>query len=678
MRRTNYIFFLLAFLCQPALYAQTSTSGSPVLDSVTIRSYLGKSLLLTAAAVNYVDARQLSRFSNSNILQALNATPGVRMEERSPGSYRLNIRGSAVRSPFGVRNVKIYYDDIPFTAPGGASMLNMLGYYNIGSAEIIKGPGGSMYGAGTGGVLLLQPMAGTQQKINAAVTGGSYGLLGLHASVNLDGNTIRYERLQSDGYRRHTAMQRNNFSWDGQLRTSSKNILKVHFIYSDLFYETPGALTMNEYKNDPRAARPATAVFPGAEQASASIDQQNILLGVSNTVNISTTLKNTTSVYGFYSQLKNPTVQNYEKKKEPHAGARTVFEHSFTTGRSLFTWNAGMEFQSGAFHYRTFKNVGGKPDSLRVEDELSIQQWLAFAQMNWSYKNWMISGGVSFNRQHFDFDRLSSIPAIHETKSYKGTFIPRVAVLYKLSSTVSLYINAAKGFSPPAADEIFADNNSYNLALEPEQGWNYEPGLRGAVFNNRLNFDLSYFTTGLNNSIVTRRDAGGGNYYVNAGKTSQQGFEASLGYILFNKKTSCWHGTGIRGTYSSYRFRYRSFEQSGNDYSGNTMPGVSPNNANLLLDIYTKPGYYLNMTYSYVDKIFLNDANTAWVGHYHLLSLKAGYKKQLKNIHLSVFAGADNLTNIQYSLGNDINGFGGRYYNTAPGRSFYAGAAISL
>ncbi|MEJ0103149.1 MAG: hypothetical protein WDO19_11585 [Bacteroidota bacterium] len=38
----------------------------------------------------------------------MNNTPGVRMEERSPGSYRLNLRGSTLRSPFGVRNVKVY------------------------------------------------------------------------------------------------------------------------------------------------------------------------------------------------------------------------------------------------------------------------------------------------------------------------------------------------------------------------------------------------------------------------------------------------------------------------------------------------------------------------------------------------------------------------------------------
>src|SRR5690606_27814540 len=72
------------------------------------------------------------------------------------GSYRISIRGSSLRAPFGVRNVKIYYNGIPFTDPGGTSYLNQLGYNNVNSLEIIKGPAGSLYGAGTGGILLLK------------------------------------------------------------------------------------------------------------------------------------------------------------------------------------------------------------------------------------------------------------------------------------------------------------------------------------------------------------------------------------------------------------------------------------------------------------------------------------------------------------------------------------------
>ena len=41
-----------------------------------------------------------------------------------------------------------------------------------------------------------------------------------------------------------------------------------------------------------------------------------------------------------------------------------------------------------------------------------------------------------------------------------------------------------------------------------------------------------------------------------------------------------------------------------------------------------------------------------------------------------IFAGADNLFDTKYSLGNDINAFGGRYYNAAAGRNYYVGISF--
>ena len=219
------------------------------LQEVVIKAYgQTRKLRDVPAAVNYIGRQTLERFNSSSIVQAVNTTPGVRMEERSPGSYRINIRGSALRSPFGVRNVKVYYNDIPFTEPGGNSYLNSLGYHNYGSLEILKGPGSSLYGAGTGGVLLIESLDAAQASgITTEYTTGSYGLRNLYASVTgaTSGtkNRIAFQHQQSDGYRFHSALKRNIFSWNGRYNFSEKHLLKTTFLYSHLFYETPGALT---------------------------------------------------------------------------------------------------------------------------------------------------------------------------------------------------------------------------------------------------------------------------------------------------------------------------------------------------------------------------------------------------------------------------------------------------
>src|SRR5690606_23243429 len=104
-------------------------------------------LLQAPTSVGIVNAAMLRKQGEGTLLPALNSLPGVRMEERSPGSYRLSLRGSLLRSPWGVRNVKVYMDEFPLTDAGGNTYLNLIDPRSIHRIEILKGPDGSLFGA---------------------------------------------------------------------------------------------------------------------------------------------------------------------------------------------------------------------------------------------------------------------------------------------------------------------------------------------------------------------------------------------------------------------------------------------------------------------------------------------------------------------------------------------------
>lgn len=98
----QFVLLLMAGCCSLLVNAQVSeaSDSARVLKPVVVKAYeQNRQLKEISAAINYIDKSQLERYNNTSILPALNATPGVRMEERSPGSYRLNIRGSSLRSP---------------------------------------------------------------------------------------------------------------------------------------------------------------------------------------------------------------------------------------------------------------------------------------------------------------------------------------------------------------------------------------------------------------------------------------------------------------------------------------------------------------------------------------------------------------------------------------------------
>src|SRR5687768_6677819 len=100
-------------------FGQANTDSTRLLQEIVIEAYeTDRQLSEVPASVGLLKEDALQRFNNTSILPASNVLPGVRMEERSPGSYRFSIRGSSLRSPFGVRNVKAYWNGLPFTDAG--------------------------------------------------------------------------------------------------------------------------------------------------------------------------------------------------------------------------------------------------------------------------------------------------------------------------------------------------------------------------------------------------------------------------------------------------------------------------------------------------------------------------------------------------------------------------------
>jgi iron complex outermembrane receptor protein len=229
MRKTAtwLLFSMTAF--HFSISQNVTADSSQTLGEVFVKAYeQNQSLRKVPAAINKINKASLERFSNTNILPALNSTSGVRMEERSPGSYRMNIRGSTLRSPFGVRNVKVYWDEIPFTDPGGNTYLNQLSYYNFNSIEIIKGPAGSLYGAGTGGAILINSNAAHPEPgLMVNLSYGSYDHSNVNVQFNQGTNNFRnsftYSHQQSHGYRDHTSMRRDVATWQTQISSGKKN-----------------------------------------------------------------------------------------------------------------------------------------------------------------------------------------------------------------------------------------------------------------------------------------------------------------------------------------------------------------------------------------------------------------------------------------------------------------------
>ena len=632
-------------------------------------------------AVAVINKAQLQLLNNISLVPILNTVPGVRMEERSPGSYRLSFRGSTLRSPFGVRNVKVYLNDIPFTDPGGNTYITQLAPFNMPSLEIIKGPAGSLYGAGTGGAILIHTQP---QNWDPGFTGdytfGSFNTNTVDGQVrfgdSVNQNTVSYTHQTSDGYRAHTALRRDFVSWESTLKNTGREKLTSYASYGDLYYQTPGGLTLKEFTANPRQARPSAGGFPSAATAKAAIEQKTFLAGLTNTYQLSENWTNKTSFYGAYTNYQNPTFRNYEYRNEPHFGGRTVFSYQ----KDWLQFDAGAEGQKGFFKTEDYGNSAGSPDTIQTNDNINTWTYTVFAQADARFgKGWDFTAGASFNKSFIGIDRLSVPGFIPRNRTFSNEVAPRISIAKTFDYDLLLWASVAKGFSPPAVAEVLPSTGSINTDLNAEHGIDYELGIKKSFLQQRLYLEITGFYFGLKQAIVVRKDASNADYYINAGSTRQEGLESQLSYQLLKSPGTVISGARVWMSWTLSHFTYDDFTKDAISYSGKHLPGIANNVLAGGVDLQTPPGIFLHLTYYYSDRMALDDANTTYAGSYALYGGKIGYKSSaIGRLAFSIYTGVENAFNAHYSLGNDINATGGRYYNLAPGSSYYAGLAVSV
>lgn len=669
---------------------QAVRDTSKLLKEVVVTSYFSEqSLLGVPASISIINSEILQNQSGYSLLPAINTAPGVRMEERSPGSYRLSIRGSLLRSPFGIRNVKVYLDDFLLSDAGGNTYLNLLDASSVGRIEVLKGPEGSIFGANSGGVVLINSEKPGQDStlFSAEISGGSFGLVRQDAAVQTQikdfeiGLNQAFQR--SDGYRDNSAMKRKTIQLMPKWKYSPSAVFSSLMMYSDLNYETPGGLTLAQLQNNPRSARPGTTVVPGAKEQQASIYNKTFLAGVSHSKSFSNRLRHVISLTGSFTDFVNPFITTYETRKEESTGIRTYIELSSknkSSGTGTWSWQLGAEGQQTISEKRNYTNIKGEIGERQDFVDFNAKQGFIFSHLTYKpISRLTTEAALSLNFYNYSFKGLFPVISEQQNKNFKAQLMPRLALSYFLTEYLVLRASASKGYSVPTIEEVRPSNREINTSLQPEAGWNYETGLRVSLLNNRIYFDNVVFHYNLKDAIVRRVNAADTEYFVNAGGTQQTGLETQLNaWVIPIKDNGFVRGAKISESYALSMFKFENYTVNSSHFSGNKLTGVPKHNLVSALGLYFPLNLNLYLQHTYVSSMPLNDANTAFADKYHLLQAKLSFQEKINNRKIKVFAGADNLLNTKYSLGNDLNAFGSRFFNPAASRNFYGGISAQF
>ncbi|ADY52253.1 TonB-dependent receptor [Pseudopedobacter saltans DSM 12145] len=675
------LLYSIAFiLLQPLLsYCQT-IKDSINLSEVKVKAYLQDQPLISlpssAATLkeSYIKERNIR-----SLVPALNSISGVSMEERSPGSYRLSIRGSVLRSPFGVRNIKVYYDDFPLTDAGGNTYLNLIDQNTIRRIEILKGPDGSLFGANSGGVILLNSSSETDA-VEAGTAAGSYGLFSQY--INADKNHNNYSASfnqayqRSDGYRANTETNRFFIQTQQKWRYNPNAEIRFSGFYSDMNYQTPGGLTLAQMQENPKGAR------ANARELSVGIYNKSFFGGLAHETRFSPNFKHVISVSGITTDFKNPFFTNYETRKESYWALRTYLELKNRTPNEDFNWqwNLGWEYQHGSADIINHTNNSGVAGNVIAADRIKNETQFIFNRYSVRIgQRFKADASLSLNFGNVDFEPLpQSINSITGSKKFDPSLMPRISASYLINPNIAIRGIISRGYSFPTTAEIRANDARVNPDLEPETGWNYETGIRLNNKKQSLFLDFSTFYYRMNNAIVKRQNEDSKDYFLNAGGTKQKGIELQLQAVLldlkaaFIKKIYWTSATTLSG------FKFTNYIIGNDNYSGNILTGVPKESLTNGLNFDLKHNLSVFIQHQYNGKTSLNDAETVFADAYHLIQMRLNWKKELNKSLLNFYIGTDNLLDETYSLGNDINAFGNRYFNPAANRSFFAGANIKF
>jgi iron complex outermembrane receptor protein len=631
---------------------------------------------LPGAVISQID---LSRDDRSSLQNALNTIPGVQYDARGlGGSRRISIRGSFIRSPFAVRNIKIYMDEMPLTSPDGQASLELIDPADLYSIEVIKGPAANSYGAGNGGVLIAStalPVIG-YPSLMTETSAGSFGYFrsASHISAGNEKVQVRFSNVyqETKGYRE----QETNKKSQQLLKVSLKANDRFRYDLISLFYngawDLPGALLSYD---DPTSS-PAYTI-----ENDTHVERKRMQTGFRQQFT-SRFVKNSTTLY-FSSTTKinpfgtSPFFNGYKDESASGGGFRTRFDIQLWDRNELkINLQASGEYNGEDNTLDEFDLIQGAAGELRYSNHTYSEEWLAGGAADVSYRNLFFAEiGATYAGRALSSRNETAITATSlddEVNRSWTALLPRVGLSVRYFKEHFIFGSASLGYSPPSLLEVIDPSNGViSDRVDAEDAVSIEAGLKGN--SKLLGYQLSVYSQELTNAIVPITDSVGVVTFGNANGILQQGAEGSLKFSLLSKPRGVVRIIQCAATGALQKFAYN---RPNDVIDENRLPGVPFATGSFTMDVTFGLGLSLRVQELYSDRMPANDANSVFTNPYHLLNVRGQFDAGFllpDNWTVQVFGGMQNILNSEYSSFVSVNGAFGRYYNPAPTTNGYVG-----
>ena len=624
-----------------------------------------------------------------NASEALARVPGLVVQNRQNYAQDLQIssRGFGARSAFGVRGIKLIADGIPASTPDGQGQAATFNLDTAERIEVLRGPAATLYGSNAGGVIQMFSRDGEgPPRIGAETLIGSDGLnknhLSAEGATNGAGFVLDASRMDTNGYRDHSSARRDQTF--AKLNVLPDDDSKLALIYSSLEQngtQDPLGQTWEAYKADPRSVSINALTYNTRK----SIDHQQLGMNYERYIGDATLQVNAytgrrsviqyLSIPGTIPAGKRGGVVAFDRK---FYGGSVHWLQPINSAPGDLTLIAGLDYDRSQDDRQGYSNtvngVQGVKGALGRDEIDTATSLDPFVQANWLLDDWTLQAGLRHNTMKMDVeDRFVSGTDGDDSgsKTYQKN-TPSVSVMYAFTPDLHGYVSAGKGFETPTQAEsaYSSSSNGFNFALKPSVSTQYEVGLKARLGQDtRINAAVFQITT--EDELVIQQSVGGRSTYQNAGRTLRRGFELGLESQLAEHWTTSLAYTRLQATYDS---DFVSGTSTAVD-KGNYLPGVPQ--TTLFAELNWKPRDWVSTAIEgmYRSKVYVEDTNSQHAAPgYSVFNWRARFEQKVEHWTFHQTLRLDNLLDRQYVGSVIVGDSNGRYYEAAPGRSWYAGA----
>jgi iron complex outermembrane receptor protein len=626
--------------------------------------------LITATTL---DSSLLQGFERASINSAMQWVPGVQMDQRGHGgSTRLSIRGSLLRSPFGVRGVKVYWGGLPMTLADGSTPLELLDPEVVGTLQVVRSIGPPAYGSAPSGLLLVQPpwpTDGDGLSLNASVSGGSFGFQRIAATAGLsadnDALVVGAVHQRNAGFRDQESSARDQvFLLSRHQRGRTK--MQASVTLQQASWQLPGGLDSATAATAPRSANAFS------QRIDARLEKRQVLAGLVMEHELGKGVQLLATVHGQIIDKLNPfgtspAFSGYKEEDIRAAGSRLALASEQRLGRWSLGTLLGTEVlaQRDELDERVFVNA--VPDTFRLRADTRVRCVNLYSEVRLSGpKGTELFAAVGMERNAHEHRDLLNETTVSTDRP--ADLHPVLGLSQRIATRWWATLRHGSAVSRPTVWELLGSTGAFATELAPEVVRETELSISHGAPGDRLQIQAAGYLRETRGLILPTPSAQGtGNDFVNAGTAAQRGVEA---YLHWHASTRPGRGLSILTTLT-----LQDHEVARDDRSDVLrVPGVPDAVAGIILRYQGPVGLGLEWGVRYVAAVPVGPFAEGSLPAYQVMHLRGEWRKSLGSRNLlTAFVHVENLTDVAYTSFVQASDPLGRYYNPAPARSVFVG-----